>query len=137
MQMVGLSIKDESHLCQQETGDGWQYTSVPPHFAGTNFRHGVLQIVGFFIVEERMQASFGDEGVEGWQGSSGWEAAQASLKSQLEAACAAIQEPAPLRSLKDFALLSCIALGTACSLCLIETTCILKDIDCAGLHCTG
>lgn len=72
-----------------------------------------VQIVGFFIVEERLQASFREEGGEVWQGNSAWEAAQASLNSQLEAACAAFQEPAPMRALKDFTLLSCIALGTS------------------------
>ena len=70
-----------------------------------------VQIVGFFIVEERVQAGCGEVG-EGWQLNSGWEAAVATLKARLETACASFQDPAPLRSLKDFTLLSCTALGT-------------------------
>ena len=71
-----------------------------------------MQIVGFFIVEERVQAGCdgGEEG-EGWQLNSGWEAALASLKGRLQAACAAFPDFASLRRLKDFALLSCTALG--------------------------
>ena len=69
-----------------------------------------LQIVGFFIVEERVQAGCGEVG-EGWQLNSGWEAALAGLKTRLEAACASFQDPTPLRTLKDFTLLSCTALG--------------------------
>ena len=69
--------------------------------------------MGFFIVEERIQAGLGEEGGEGWQGGSAWEAAQACLKSQLEAACAGLQEPGQLRALKDFTLLSCTALSTS------------------------
>ncbi len=69
-----------------------------------------VQIVGFFIVEERVQAGCGEVG-EGWQLNSGWEAAVATLKARLETACASFQDPVPLRSLKDFTLLSCTALG--------------------------
>jgi len=71
-----------------------------------------VQIVGFFIVEERVQAGCGEVG-EGWQLNSGWEAAVATLKTRLETACASFQDPAPLRSLKDFTLLSCTALSAA------------------------
>lgn len=70
-----------------------------------------VQIVGFFIVEERVQAGCGEVG-EGWQLNSGWEAAVATLKARLESACASFQDPAPLLSLKDFTLLGCTALGT-------------------------
>ena len=80
------------------------------------------QIVGFFIVEERVQAGCGQVGQgegqgpgegpgEGWQLNSGWEAALASLKGRLQAACAAFSECTSLHKLKDFALLSCTALG--------------------------
>ncbi|KAA6419827.1 MAG: putative exocyst complex component 6-like [Trebouxia sp. A1-2] len=70
----------------------------------------IAQIVGFFIVEERVQAGCGEVG-EGWQLNSGWEAAVATLKARLESACASFQDPAPLLSLKDFTLLGCTALG--------------------------
>lgn len=96
------------------------------HAGSPSRRKPMMQVVGFFIVEERVQASFGEEGGEGWQGSSGWEAAQASLKSQLEAACAAFQDPAPLRSLKDFTLLSCTALG------VLQPS---SSLSCPALHC--
>ena len=69
-----------------------------------------LQIVGFFIIEERVQAVCGEVG-EGWQLNSGWEAAQASLKSRLEGACSSLPDPDPLRRLKDFMVLTCTALG--------------------------
>lgn len=69
-----------------------------------------MQIVGFFIIEERVQAGCGEVG-EGWQLNSGWEAAQASLKSRLEIACSTLPDPDPLRRLKDFAVLGCTALG--------------------------
>ena len=71
-----------------------------------------MQIVGFFTVEERVQAGCGEVG-EGWQLNSGWEAALASLKGRLDAACATYQDPIPLCSLKDLTVLSCTALGTA------------------------
>ena len=73
-----------------------------------------MQIVGFFIVEERVQAGCGGVGEgegEGWQLNSGWEAALASLKGRLEAACAGFADFTSIHKLKDFALLSCTALG--------------------------
>ena len=81
-----------------------------------------MQVVGFFIVEERVQAGCGQVGQgegqgpgegagEGWQLNSGWEAALASLRGRLQAACAAFPDCNSLRKLKDFALLSCTALG--------------------------
>lgn len=82
----------------------------PWHLSCTMHSGFCLQIVGFFIVEERVQAGCGEVG-EGWQLNSGWEAALAGLKTRLEAACASFQDPTPLRALKDFTLLSCTALG--------------------------
>lgn len=83
---------------------------------------GGAQIVGFFIVEERVQAGCGQVGqgegqgpgegaAEGWQLNSGWEAALAILRGRLQAACAAFPDCDSLRKIKDFALLSCTALG--------------------------
>lgn len=73
-----------------------------------------MQIVGFFIVEERVQAGCGGGGEgEGWQLNSGWEAALASLKGRLQTACAALPDFTSLRKLNVFALLSCTALGMA------------------------
>ena len=99
-----------------------------------------LQIVGFFIVEERVQAGYGDSG-EGWQVNTGWEAAQAALKGRLEAACASYQEHALLRSLKDYALLSCTALGgpsllAACTVTFAQVMlapCLYSHPTCLGL----
>ena len=71
---------------------------------------GGMQIVGFFIVEERVQAGCGEVG-EGWQLTSGWEAALASLKTRLEAACSTLPDPDSLSKLKEFAVLSCTVLG--------------------------
>ena len=91
------------------------------------------QIVGFFIVEERVQAGCGQVGQgqgsgeargEGWQLNSGWEAALASLKGRLQAACAAFSDCNSLRKLKDFALLSCTALGRSDCLALATLTAI-------------
>lgn len=94
------------------------------------------QIVGFFVVEERVQAGCGQVGQgegqgpgegpgEGWQLKSGWEAALASLKGRLQAACAAFSDCTSLRKLKDFALLSCTALGRSDYLLLATVVAIL------------
>lgn len=59
-----------------------------------------------------MRAGCGGVGEgEGWQINSGWEAALASLKGRLQAASAAFPDCNSMRKLKDFALLSCTALG--------------------------
>ncbi|KAL3133292.1 hypothetical protein ABBQ38_007172 [Trebouxia sp. C0009 RCD-2024] len=85
--------------------------AAPVNFAEA-YQGFIAQIVGFFIVEERVQAGCGGGGEgEGWQLNSGWEAALASLKGRLQTACAALPDFTSLRKLNVFALLSCTALG--------------------------
>ena len=87
-----------------------------------------MQVVGFFMVEERVQAGCGEAG-QGWQLNSSWESALANLKGRLEAACASYQDPVSIRSLKDFTLLSCSALGAV----PLPTQCALDWTP--NLHC--
>lgn len=62
---------------------------------------------------------------KGWQLNSGWEAALANLRGRLQAACAAFSDCNSLRKLKDFALLSCTALGMSDYLLLATLTAVL------------
>ena len=74
-------------------------------------RHCVnsIQVVGFFIVEDRVQRA-ADMAV-GLQLGAGWEAAVACLKATLESAFESMTSAESLIAVKDFVLLVCTALG--------------------------
>ncbi len=68
-----------------------------------------VQVVGFFIVEDRVQRA-ADMAV-GLQLGAGWEAAVACLKATLESAFESMTSAESLIAVKDFVLLVCTALG--------------------------
>ncbi len=68
-----------------------------------------MQVVGFFIVEDRVQRA-ADMAV-GMQLGAGWEAAVACLKATLESAFESMTSAESLLAVKDFVLLVCTALG--------------------------
>ena len=67
-------------------------------------------MVGFFIVEDRVQRGADDITV-GLQLDAGWETAVACLKAVLETAFEGLASAASLLAVKDFMLLVCNALG--------------------------
>ena len=69
-----------------------------------------MQVVGFFIVEDRVQRA-ADMAV-GMQLGAGWEAAVACLKATLESAFESMTSAESLLAVKDFVLLVCTALGS-------------------------
>lgn len=69
-------------------------------------------MVGFFIVEDRVQRS-AEALAAGGSGDAGWESAVAVLKAPLDAAFEALQSAPPLLALKDFMSLACTSLGAA------------------------
>ncbi len=69
-----------------------------------------MQVVGFFVVEDRVQRSAAALAGPGGRGA-GWEWAAAALKMPLDAAFEALQASEPLLALKDYVALACTTLG--------------------------
>ena len=68
------------------------------------------QVVGFFVVEDRVQR--GAAGLAAGPAlDAGWESACAALKAPLDAAFEALPAAAPMLALKNFVALACTALG--------------------------
>lgn len=75
-----------------------------------------VQVVGFFVVEDRVQR--GAEGLTlGLQLDGAWESAAAALKALLEGAFQSGASAPQLLQLKDAVLLGCSALGEATEAC--------------------
>ena len=72
----------------------------PPH----------VQVVGYFLVEDRVQQSAPELGL-GPQVDAAWEAAVKALKGLLESAFEGATAAAAMLTVKDFMLLLCLALG--------------------------
>ena len=86
---------------------------------------GAVQLVGFFIVEDRVQRG-AEELTLGLQLDAGWESAAACLKAALEGAFGAgTAAAASLLAVKHFVLLACDALGA-------PVPCALFLCDCIG-----
>jgi hypothetical protein len=97
-------------------------TARAPVFA----RCRCLQMVGFFVVEDRVQRSRQDVAM-GLGVDAGWEGAIACLKSALEAAFDSLRSPSVMLAIKDFVLLACNALGasTSAAACVRACACFL------------
>ncbi|KAK9819680.1 hypothetical protein WJX72_001042 [[Myrmecia] bisecta] len=98
--------------------------TLPLQFLET-YQNFVSQIVGYFIVEDRVQRSAADMAV-GVQVDAGWETAVACLKGVLEASFDNITIAPAMLALKDFMMLVCSALGQ-CGYHVVPITEILMN----------
>ncbi|KAK9853125.1 hypothetical protein WJX84_006750 [Apatococcus fuscideae] len=83
--------------------------AAPSRFLET-YQPFCAQLVGFFVVEERVQRSAPDLASSS-QVDVSWESAVACIKSAVESGLDAITTPLPLLYIKDFLLLCCSTLG--------------------------
>ncbi|KAK9838880.1 hypothetical protein WJX74_005121 [Apatococcus lobatus] len=83
--------------------------ALPSRFLET-YQPFCAQLVGFFVVEERVQRSAPDLASSS-QVDVSWDAAVACIKSAVESGLDAITIPLPMLYIKDFLLLCCSTLG--------------------------